>query len=47
MRRFTLIAVLVILILYLGRSTMAQPQANTLSDDSSRLVVFEAFMRPT
>jgi len=47
MHRFALIGVFVVLILCLGRPTTAQPQANTVSDDSSRLVVFEAFMRPT
>ncbi len=51
MRRLILVFSLSIAVLFLSHPTVAQPQAddlpNTATLSQERLVVFEAFMRPT
>jgi hypothetical protein len=51
MRRFALVSILLMAVLFSARFTVVQSRANSLPDNStltqSRLVVFEAFMRPT
>jgi hypothetical protein len=51
MRRFALVSILSIVVLFSGHSRVVQPQADGLQGNApsaqDRLVVFEAFLRPT